>query len=400
MPAEVIPGATPAAVPSPAADPSKDAKGKAPAGAANTESQWEVNEKEDWSVNEADEEPAAEGKPAPVKKEPTAPKKAADPKEQPKAADGADEKETYVVDGKDVLLTKEQAKRFVQKGIAFDKRGFEFTKMQKAVAERDQAVSQKEERISRMWESMEKDPIGVLLARFGGDSTKLRTAIEPYLAQQIREEMDDEANPQNKELRDERARREAAEARAKTFEDGEAKKARDVEVSEHKERFQAQILEGIKKGGLPNNERSMKRMADYMYAAASKPRQPGEKLNIDIGRVAETVKQEYIEDIGAIGSSLLSQAKEAREKGDDNALISLGEQAIELFGEDLMDLIRAADIARLKARRSGLAPTKILETPQSTQGDDKLKPKGQYMEWDEWQDKRKRVAEGKDSWDR
>ena len=246
------------------------------------------------------------------------------------------------VDGEEFEVDEEELKLSYSKAKAADKRFREASQLKK----------QAEHFVSLL----RTDPIKVLTdPRLGMD---FRAIAEQYLVSQLEEEGLD---PKEKELRDYKAKLEAYETQKKESEQkAEADQRRKLEAH-YQADYTSKIIATLERGGLPQTNHTVKRMAYYMAE--------GLKRGYDLGPddVFELVKKDYYEE----HKSLIG--------GMD------AEKLIEMFGKDVANKIRKHDLSKLKGTRT--APPIVGKTHKS-------EPKSQKISKDDWKAKMERMKNG------
>ena len=266
----------------------------------------------------------------------------------PKAVgtEGGEKMYEIKVDGEVIKVSESELKAGYQTRKASDK----------AFREGAAARKQAEEYISMM-----KDPAKFYEAakRLGHDPRKL---AEEYIAAQLADEYMD---PRDKELRD-------AKKQLKEIEDAKAEAKRKADEQAHAENtarladdYSKDIIGALQTAGLPKTHGTVKRMAYYMAE--------GIKRGYDLSAkdVVDLVRQDYI-----------NEQKELFGQMD-------GDTLAQLLGEEQMNKVRKADLARLK-NPQGQTPTK--QAP--AQNSDSSSKKG--VNKDDWKAKMERIKQGKE----
>lgn len=279
------------------------------------------------------------------------------------------------VDGKEYELNEEQLLRFAQKGAAADKRFVDIAKERKAMEAMQETLSQKAEQIESFLQQLEENPIPFLTKKFGPQ--KAREIMEPFLAEQVREEMMPEG--ERRVLEAER-RAQEAEQRWQKHEEQQRLQAEEAEANNYAEHYQRTIIQALETTGLPKNEQTVAEMAQYMKRAIAKG------YDYTPEQIANLVKEDNTIRIGAFAEPYVTQAEAAKKSGDTKSLIGLLEQVEGLFGRGFINVVRWGDLARLRSHQPA-APKPILETPRNTSDEKKRKP---YMSEEEWESERKR----------
>lgn len=209
------------------------------------------------------------------------------------------------IDGRDEELAESEVINWAQRGRSADKR------FQEAAAQRKQA----EDFLSLL----KTDPEKVLSNPAVG--VDLRKFAEDYLAKQLKkqqltpeqqkiQELQDQLRSKDEEKQTEQRQREQQEFQAMT--------------THYQQEFDRSIPEAISNAGLPKTPFTVERMTRYMINAI----QNG--IDIAPSNVVEMVRQDYISDLTSITTSMD------------------GDTLLKLFGEQIANKIRKADLARLR----------------------------------------------------
>ena len=290
-------------------------------------------------------------------------------------------KKKLIVDKKEIEVDDEQLIRFAQKGAAAEKRLFELSKERKQVEAREQTITQKEQQLDAIFKALQDDPVSVL-KKLLGDKSKVREKVEPFLAEEIKYEQMD---PRERAFLEEKSRRETLEAQIKEREESDKQKEFETHKNRAADEFQKIIIHAMDKGGLPKTPRHIKAFASYMQKAIDKDQPINEET---VGRIANLVREDNIDDIRELVGGYAEQAKKAEEAKDFPTLVKLGNEIVDILGETTVNLIRRADLAKLKASQPQV-PKQTFETPRAQQP----APKKGYMNMDEWKEWTKRNAQ-------
>lgn len=231
-------------------------------------------------------------------------------------AQSAKERLKYTIDGEDVeeevdWSDRESLKKRFQLGYAAEKR------MAQAKSEKSKAID--------IVKAFETDPISVLKRLPDGKGKEL---AEKFLLDQIQEET---MTPQEKELRDLKRFKEQREK-----DDAEAKKKADQErqdkmSSEFAQKFQTTIIEALEKSGLPKSPALVKMAAGLM------------KKKLDIG-----IELDASDLVGLIKNNTMETLRAVAKDAD-------GDQLISMFGDDIANKIRKADLKKLQDKNSAFS---------------------------------------------
>ncbi len=223
--------------------------------------------------------------------------------------------------------------------------------MSKVASKRMNEASVTRKQAEQFIQALQQDPMAVL----GNDKimgqAKFRQLAEQFLAQQLEAEM---LSPQEKQVKEREAKlRRYEEQEKQTKADAEAKQAQAME-EHYAQEYQKTIISALETTSLPKNAFTVKRMADLMQ----KNLQHG--LELEPSMLAKIVKEDYQKElVGLIG-------------GSD------AEQILAMFGDDVANKIRKADLAKLKAGQfQSKAPSNQVVPNQP-------KPNGQPLSMSEW----------------
>jgi len=293
-------------------------------------------------------------------------------------------KKKFVVDKKEVELELDDAEtdKYIQKALAADKRFAEARKREQELESIATKIHRERQELEQFMAALDDDgsAMEILLKKLGPQ--RMRQLAEDFLAPVVQEEILREKNPLEYELkktqkeleqeRKEKAARIEAEKRAKF----------ESEVNELKtktaQEYEGMIVKAIEGGFLPKNERSIAQFADYMRKLVERGQEVTEE---SLNYIARSVKEDKIDDIRWLVSGFTEMAKKATEAKDDNQLIKIGGELTAMLGEDVVNLIRRSDLAKIRAGQPNI-PKQIFETPKTQLKTAPEKP----MSPDEWRD--------------
>lgn len=295
-------------------------------------------------------------------------------------------KKKYTVDGKQYELTPEQADRFAQKGIFYERQAVELKKEQAAIGQRMEQLEAREQKLDRVWEALEKDPRGLMLQLHGAQKT--REIFEPVLADQIKEELLPE---HERALLNEQRRAQALEQQLAEIQ--QANQQREMQAAEHEaaSHFENVITGALELEGIPKSDQTVSEMARWLkrVEARNEKLPPEQQIKVTPERLAKVVKEDNIEKSRALVDRFVGQITEAKKAGDGDAIVKVGEQLVEMFGEPVVHAIAQFHLARLR-RSQPAVPRKIVETKRTAPPEAK---RGGYMDPDAYAaERKKRVA--------
>lgn len=315
-------------------------------------------------------------------------KPAATPEEKKEAAK---QLRKLIVDKKEYQVDEENFTRLAQKGAAAEKRFSEASALQKSVEAKEQQINGQIAKLQQFIQAFDSDPMGFLSQRMGID--KARQMVEPFLAQQLRMETMD---PKDREILTLKQQFEAKQA-----EDAESQRvAMEKQTAEQTEqlrlKYQQVIIDAMDKLGLPKNPTAIGQCAAYMKAFLSRqanvPEGQRRPLTMEVMQdIVTRVRGDISGNVKEILGGYLQAAKTAHEAKDSQKLLSIGKDIIDILGESTVNLIRRADLARLRGNQPQMPQQKVLETPRTTQQQQTTK---RYMSEDEWRaEARKNAAQ-------
>jgi len=187
-----------------------------------------------------------------------------------------------------------------------------------------------------------------MLARLG---PKGREIAEKFLLSQIQDEM---LSPEEKEFRDLKKYKEMTEAEKDKVKEALEREAATKIESDYAKRYQDTIIEAMEKSGLPKTPELVKRMAGIM------------KKNLEYGLdlSPDDLIAEVKSDITNLVKSVFGDAD--------------GDQLINIFGKDIANKIRKADLKKLQEKQS-----QLFQKPKaqgSSSGKNEARPKS-IEEW-------------------
>lgn len=243
------------------------------------------------------------------------------------------------VDGQEIEIDEGELLKGYQKAKSANKRFEEAAKLKK---QSDQIL-----------EALKTSPAQVL-EHLG---LNFREVAEKYLIEKLEEES---LPPEQKELRDAKKKLEEYEAREKEIQKQREQEEYAKMKSSYETEIETQIIDSLNQSGLPKTPYTVKRMAQYLARALDRG------VDIRPKDVVELVRKDYYEDL----TSYLG--------GHD------GENLLKTLPKEVIDKIRKADLARVKAK-SAPSPAKVDEVakPQESK-ESKPKKKMTMAELREW----------------
>jgi hypothetical protein len=239
--------------------------------------------------------------------------------------------------GEDDAVALEQLIADRQKYIGSEKKFDEAHKIRQEAQTRLQEIETKYNGALQFLQESVKNP----LLFFKQAQVNPREWAETFLKGQIEWEMMSPEQRQQIQIQRENERlRRQVEGQTKKQEDEKFEQSK----SEARQRFETGIISALDKGGIPKNERSVMRMAQYMRAAADR----GEDASPE--RFIERVRGDYAEDLRSLYGALE------------------GEKLIEAMGEDVTEKIRKADLARVRHAQPPTPPSqRVVPAQQSNE---------------------------------
>lgn len=294
-------------------------------------------------------------------------------------------KKKFIVDKKEVELELDDAEtdKYIQKALAADKRFGEARKREQELETIAHQVHQKRQELEQFMAALDDDSQAqeILLKKMGPE--RFRQLAESYLAPVVQDEILRERNPLEYELKKTQRELEQERKEKNARIEQEKKQKYESEVNELKtktaQEYEGMIVKAIESGFIPKNERSITHFADYMRKLVERGQDVTEE---SVNHIARTVKEDKIDDIKWLVSGFSQMAKQAIEAKDDGKLIKIGDELTQMFGEDMVNLIRRSDLAKIRAGQPNI-PKQILDTPRV---DPKKGQQAKPMSPDEWRD--------------
>lgn len=296
-----------------------------------------------------------------------------------KAEKATPEKRTLTVDKTNLQLTEEERDRWAQKGIANEKRWVEIAREKKEIQAASQRVEAMEAKLNGMIAQLEEKPMEALVHRYGKE--KVRTFVEPFLAQEIKEEMlpEHEKAMRAKDAEIARLNGELAGVSGK-----KEQEAYGAEVQSEVVKAQEIIIKALNEQGIPRTDFTAAEMADHMIRGINR------KIPYTPEQLASIVREDNILRVAALTEQYSNYAEECYKNKNMQGVLAAGEAMEDLLGPVVVKTLRYLDLARLKSGQP-LVPQQILETPRTAQGESGEK-KRPYMSEDAYAEERKRRA--------
>jgi len=286
----------------------------------------------------------------------------------------------YKVNGKEIELTEEQAERFTQKGILFEKQNHEFTKQKRELAAKEESLTQKEQEIVQTLQAIKEQGLEVLIDLHGEEAA--RKMIEGWLRPKVEREMMPEPDRRVLDAEERAGRFEAA---LKERDERDRQTQIEAKAREFEGHYQKVIIDALEKGGFPDADRTIfaADMAAWMQRGLNKG------IEYTAEELIPLVKEDQRLRTLAWTGYLVGKIKTAKESKDDNAVIRFGGELAEELGEEVVHALGQYHLAKYRAQ--GQQPKQILDTPKvKTETERKQKP---YMSEDEYKRERlRRVA--------
>ena len=187
---------------------------------------------------------AGNSAPAPAKVDPTKPVDATAAPVDPNAG-----KEKYVVDGKEVYLSPEQARSYVQKGLAFEPKVSQLSRLQQET--------------SAFLKALQDDPGKVIYnEKFGSpkdvlskilNSTKVSDEIKETIGQWYYNNViaQEQMTPQERELAEYKRKNQEYESQAKAQEEKRLSEENEMKVQRALNEIKSRIAEAMQEAGVP-----------------------------------------------------------------------------------------------------------------------------------------------------
>jgi hypothetical protein len=276
---------------------------------------------------------------APVVPTPVVPKNGAAPKAptqpiDPKPAEvKADEPtDSYVIDGKEVQLTRTQAKHWVEKSAASDKRFQEASKQRKEVED--------------LFKALDTDGLAVLEHKYGPE--KVKGIIEKYLEKQAKREA---MTPEQKRIQELEEAKAAADEKLKAADEEKRTEAQKRVDAQNQAALEQQLVGAAKKYSLPQDAVTLELMTDVAIEA----------IELGLEHVtADQVAQEV--------ARRLDDAKSSRDQKRSKTLN--GKALLDYLGaETVAEVLKASlESGVTSAADKAKAPAKTEEAPVKRNG--------------------------------
>lgn len=299
----------------------------------------------------------------------------------------AETKEKYKVGDQEYELSREQAKRFTQKGIALEKRVIDIQKAERQAQEWQAQKAQEEQQKQQFFAQLAEDPGQTLEKLFGPE---IFEKMKPWAAGRVQKEMEYEANPHLAAIEQERQARAAAEAKLQQYEQQQQQQQIQQESAKLEQTFSKLIMDSLQESGIPRTDFTAAEMATHIDRAASRG------IDYTPQQLAQIVREDNTVRIRALTDGFTSQIAEARKNNDMNSIVGIGEQVVEMFGEPLMYAMAKYHLAKLQ-RGQPTQPKQVLDTPKAqTQPERKGWGENgkQYMSEDKYAEMRRKIARG------
>ncbi len=300
--------------------------------------------------------------------------KEAEPKdEKPK------QKKKYKVEESEYELDDEQADRFTQKGIYYEKKQAELIKKERSLQELEAKAQSWQEEKATLLNELEKNPARILSHLLGPE--KAFEALKPFAAQMVRQEMEDEENPQNKQLRQLQAERDAATARLQAIEKQREEQEVSSRAQHFKTEFEKQITGVLEMADIPKIDAVAREVAGHMQRAISRG------ITYTPDQLAQIVREDNQARVHAMNQADVTAIQQARKANDSAALVKAGARLADRLGEDVVLALSQYHLSKLKTNK---LPPPIVERPRV----DGEKPRKPYMSEDEYKEMRRKIVHG------
>lgn len=241
---------------------------------------------------------------------------AADPKAAPPAADPNAGKKKYVVSGKEIWLTPEQADAYVQKGIAFEPKVSQLGLLQHEVGQFFSKL--KEDPVSVLMDKRIGHTPDVVLQKILGSnqvSDSAKEFIGKWYYENVVQPM--QLSPEQREAMQAKRELEEYKAREASARDQALKLENQRKVESALNQIKAQIGEAMKESGLPNQDTPLgaalaRRVADVMRLGYV------QRQTVTPKQAIEKVKAE-LKEIQTAWYDMLDEESLVKELGEKNA---------------------------------------------------------------------------------
>jgi len=212
--------------------------------------------------------------------------------------------------------TDEEIQHYLGLGVASDKR---FKEASAASAQAKQQI----QRAQNFYDRMKKDPMAALSdPALGLSKEQIRENLENYYRKEFIEE--ESLTAEQKELRDLKSWKKGQEDLAETAKQKQEHETHTAQTEHFRQALQTEIIAGLEAADLPGGPSNIRKAAYILRLA--------DERGIDL-TPAQLAKE--------IQSQIQSDAVAAFSKAS-------GEQIIKMLGDDIINKVRAADVARLR----------------------------------------------------
>jgi hypothetical protein len=268
-------------------------------------------------------------------------------------------KEKYVVDGKDRYLTPEEAKAYVQKGLAFEPKVSELSRLQQETALFIQTLRNDPAKV--LFNPQFGDPQQVLEKIMG--STKVSDAVKTTIGQWYYNNVivPEKMTPEQRETA--QLKREAEEFRTykQQQEDARIEKENQSKIQQAMGLLKSQINEAMKAGGLPVDSKIAPQMASRIAKVILLAQRMGKTLTP--AEAYQTARKELKDYKTAFYDSLNE------------------DQLVEELGKENAEKVRKYFVKKLKEKQQGKQMPKGSSAPSPKREERKTMNSDQFREY-------------------
>lgn len=227
--------------------------------------------------------------------------------------------------------------------------------MSKAASKRMSEAATTRKQAENFMQALQNDPMRVLSDPRIMGNEKFQALAEQYLAKKLQEQM----------LSPEERKRIDMEERLRSYEENEQKAQQEAEskqiqqLEEHyAQQYQKTIMDALNTSSLPKNPFTVRRMAELMQKNLK------HGLELEPQHLAQLVKEDYQKEL----ASLIGGAD--------------ADQILSMFGDDVANKIRKADLAKFKADSGFKANPNRQPAPAPSQSSDNAPRKMRAHEYE------------------
>lgn len=293
-------------------------------------------------------------------------------------------RERLKVGDEEFELDAEQIKRFAQKGIHYEKANRKAADRERALAAREQEITRLQAEALEIYENL-KNPQNLMqvIEKLHG-SEQARMLTEGYLKPIIEREM---LPPEQQEMLSLKERAERAEQILQQQQFMQQQQVINARAQELQNHYQQTIINALQKINLPTGQ-------DFTFLAKEMAGWLERGITNNVEYTPEQLAEKVLEDnnarVGLLVSHDAQAVLKAKQSGDANKVIELGERLAQKLGEPVVYAIARYHLAKHERQQKSLPQKEILSTPKTVRNESK---KAGYMTPDEYAAERRRRVE-------